>query len=523
MGVFDNFLCFNLMEFGVENRYALITKWNRLGIDFDDDSEDIYRQNDYAEQQIKTVLGNHYIPSYPIYIITLLQSIALSSGNSNYNLYGYYYEYLITEAINKAVINKDYHQFYHQFLSEYCYFLFEEKVKNISKDNLEEFFTTFQNKYRTSLAFDSIFSHLISSKLIELKDGFIFVSHSYIYYYYVAKHISNSLSDGYFRDLVQKMVQRVYIEEFASIIIFLSHISKDPLITESLFQNAQSLFSNIPETKLEGDIEVINNLIDELPAITYEDKGVEVARLIELRSKEEAERMEKEYEQVSISDNDVDEDIGTIDILNSIVLAVKTFEILGQITKKYWGSTTGNEKLKLTTATYNLALRTLNYYYSLISGSKEYLTECLRIIVDRKRILDVSKIKQETEKLLFQYSFLATYGITKKIVDSSGHKQLSDTYTEMALQNQTNAYKLIDIAIKLEHYSSFPSQEIKKLKEDPKFAKNYLCQHIVKNMVLQYLHLYRTSIETKQRICDLVGIDIKQQLVIDQTSKEKRK
>src|SRR5690606_10363544 len=94
--------------FGPKFRHDLVYRWFTIGIEerFIDQNE-LRRKVDEALEHIKTIIGKGYVPSYPFYLLSILQS--LESGNTqgqNYSIHGFYYEHLINDCFVKAVIDK---------------------------------------------------------------------------------------------------------------------------------------------------------------------------------------------------------------------------------------------------------------------------------------------------------------------------------------------------------------------------------------------------------------------------------
>lgn len=131
---FKNFKLYAILEFGPKFRYDLVNKWNTIGIEtrFLDHNE-ILRKNDAYISHIKAIIGKNYIPSYPFYLLSMLQ--ALESGNvqnPNYSIHGFYYEVLINECFSKAIKDKKEISLYYNYLTQLCFFMFEQKVKDLS-------------------------------------------------------------------------------------------------------------------------------------------------------------------------------------------------------------------------------------------------------------------------------------------------------------------------------------------------------------------------------------------------------
>ncbi len=119
-------------------------------------------------------------------------------------------------------------------------------------------------------------------------------------------------------------------------------------------------------------------------------------------------------------------------------------------------------------------------------------------------------------------SFMASYGIVKRISNAIGYSKLKLTFDELLVRMDAPSVELIDLSIKLDHYSSFPMDSVVKMKGKT-HEKNYLAWLIMRNLVLDYLYLFDTTAKTKQQLQELLQISIKSAIAIDNTSSLKRK
>ncbi|HRD40480.1 MAG TPA: hypothetical protein PLC65_17760, partial [Bacteroidia bacterium] len=87
--------------------------------------------------------------------------------------------------------------------------------------------------------------------------------------------------------------------------------------------------------------------------------------------------------------------------------------------------------------------------------------------------------------------------------------------------NPSNAVRLIDIAVKLDYLPKFPFEQVRELKKQ--MADNFLAYVVLRQLTINYLYMYHTEFEEKQQIGSLMDIKIEEQMLIDATSKEKKK
>ena len=76
--------------------------------------------------------------------------------------------------------------------------------------------------------------------------------------------------------------------------MFITHLSKSPMIIQELVNNANDIFSEFEPSKLESEIENINKLILEIPNKVIREIDVDKERDDQLRLETELEEKQKE-------------------------------------------------------------------------------------------------------------------------------------------------------------------------------------------------------------------------------------
>jgi len=530
--IFDSFDRYTIQEFGPTMRFDLINKWYRLGKDYISNGErnDFLRTIDQAEENISTIIGKNLIPAYPIYMLSILQALEgdYHDNNSN-NLHGYYYEMLITRALKRVLYDKDEIGFYITVAKEYFFFLFNEKIRfqPVSKQSFNTFLESHASKYRLDqINFTDVLNILLKSKILkEIDNDYVGVTYKYIYYYFVAKYLSDNLDIQENKDIVDRMTDRVYREEYSNIILFLSHLSGNKFLIDKLIEKSKKIFEDQKIIKLESDVDFINVLQKNLPEQIIENLSVDDARLEDRKEQEEFEEMEKNFEEnkEDYSDYDLNEDINTIDILSKLTKAIRTINILGHITRKSWGELVGSYKMVLAEETYLLGLRTLQFNFSLLEDSQDALIEHIKSII-HKRFINKSLTKTEIENVassfIFNLSSAASFGLVKRVANAIGSQKLSKTFEDIQSKHPINSVKLINTAIKLDHYSGFPYNDLEALKKTNE--KNPLGFAVLQNLVTDHLYLFEVPFDRKQQVCELLNIKIADQRFINQSSPIKK-
>ncbi|MBX7205485.1 MAG: metallophosphoesterase [Bacteroidia bacterium] len=524
--ILEDFHRYQIIEFGPTLRYELIKKWNGIGSDQLEPNE-LIRLNNETERHVESIIGKSFVPSYPIYLLTILQAKEASTAQKpEYSIHGFYYELLINEALNKAVRNKADISLYYNFITDYSYFLFTQKIRMrpLFIDDFIKFHNQYCVDYKIDISPKIILDTLVNSKLLRIDDDTVTITYKYVYYFFVARYLAINISNEHIKNKVKLLCQRVHRDEFASIVMFLTHLSKDQFVLNQLLENSKELFKEYQPLKLEDDVSFVNDMIKKLPEQVYQPIDIETIKQEELREEEELDEQEKEFDAMrDVLEYDIEEDITSLDVLSTMIKAIKTIEIVGQVTKKYWGELKAQQKYELAEETYLLGLRTLGFYFSLIGKDTEMLVEYLKHIY-RKKHLDRNISKEDIDKasrnFLFGLCALSTFGIIKRVTNAIGYEKLAGTFQDILTNNNFNSVKLIDASIKLDHNKSFPWTELDNVKKDT--DKNYLASIVLSNLVINYLHVFITSEEEKQKLCQKFGIRIEQQRMIDATSQVKR-
>src|SRR5690554_3542931 len=168
---------------------------------------------------------------------------ALESGNvqnPNYSIHGFYYEVLINECFSKAIKDKKEISLYYNYLTQLCFFMFEQKVKDLSLEEFDAFHNMYCDKHDLTYRKETILETFDSAKLLYVNSR-VYIKEKYIYYFFVAKYIANEIANKQeIKELVSKLCYRVFRDEYASIIMFVTHLSKDNFIISELIRIANS-------------------------------------------------------------------------------------------------------------------------------------------------------------------------------------------------------------------------------------------------------------------------------------------
>jgi hypothetical protein len=508
---------FEIVQFGHLLRSKLIDRWYSIGIEYVSNPEELARQIHEAEQLITALLGKNYLPSYPVFVLTLIQAQnSATQPESTAGTYGSLYEVLITQAlaVKSKVGNLDMRK---TCLSELAFWMFSHNIKRITDDQWGDFHATYIAKYKIRPSRAELKREFEATGFIEYIDQRYGFAHSASYFYFVARYLRDNITKTEVRELIADLCSKLNKQEHASILLFLTHLSKDPFIVEIILKHARAIFLSFPAATFSGDVEFLKGLADDVDKIVLHDKDFAEVKEERLRRLDSAPTL---ADEPSEGEEETNEALKMIADLN---MALRTLEIVGQLVKNFPGSLVGEDKFALVKECYQLGLRTVSMLLGLFQENSEAFIDLVvdRVIErDNKSAENREQFKKKVRQLLFWMIERSRFGLIKRISLAVGHTQLGETYREVLNETPTNAVALLDISVKLDNLG-FPENELQELSK--RFTNNVLSDRLLRQLVVEHFYLFPTSEQTKQKVCSALKIKIHRLRQIDEQSKDEKK
>jgi predicted MPP superfamily phosphohydrolase len=484
---------FSLLELGFELRERLIEKWRQLGREQDEFGSAV-RHVANTRREVDAILGKTLVPSYPIFVLIILQQIEANTQLSTVSgSYGYLYEVLITQALAR-VGGEDLDTRYN-YLAELAWHLFDRGTRRLSQAEFEECHLAYVKKYAVRLSFHNVRGELLKSGLIYEANGSYGFKYHYIFFYFVARFLRDD--EDLRRATVDRISSELHREDYANVVIFLCYLSKDPVVIRRLLDGARALFGDVEPTDFEKAIPVWRELQSakvalELPVTSPKDSRSKV--LAEVDSVRPLARDPEDGQAIS--------DFEDVMKINT---AMKTLQILGQVLRNFPGSLKAELKYEIAKECYMLGLRALGRLFKLMESNMEpLLEEVVRVLRDR-HFNDVELLSR-AKKMVFALGELLALVFVKKIANSVGLERLGQTYDRVLTENDTVAVALVDVAIRLEHFTQFPETAVRDLvKRTQKLQFPY---GLLRVLVFENFVLYPSDYQLRQRVCAMLNISV---------------
>lgn len=355
--------CGKILPLGHKKRNKLIENYHRLNEEnpYSITEQIFLEKTKDSYEQVQTFLGDKLIPSYPIFVLSILQSMNLVKPN-NYEQtsYGYCYQSLIHFALAaKAKIKNEDIDTYINYLSELAFSLFDKKKKTLSDIEFQEFHKNYSANY-IAPSFIEVRDKLLGSGLLVYdEDEWFHFGYNYIFYFLIAQKIATILTEEKGRQIIQYLCKNIQVDKYANILIFVAHHSKDPFLIDETILASMIPFDDIEPITLERNgsfNELIKDIIQEFKddiirsntdPIQEREKSLESRDKLELQMKDNT--YEEDYQNMPSE-------------IISFYQAVRSLEIVGQIIKNRKGSISKQKLHEMIKELYLTAFRTIGFW-----------------------------------------------------------------------------------------------------------------------------------------------------------------
>lgn len=505
---------FEIQPFGYRKRSELVKRWITLG-GRSIGSGELINECDKAERLIAAVMQKSLIPSAPLYLLTLLQSA--SAGKSaalKESSLGYYYEFLMTEALLNAGVNRSKLTEHHQYASCLAWEVSTKAMRRLNKADLRGFNQRFAHEY-LSMDFARELDLLLEARiLIDAGDEYEF-RYPYMYYHLKGKYLSNNLQNSEIQTYVTHCCRHLYVRDHANTILFLAHHATSNWFLETIKEAVSKLFEGYEPVNFNGDTAKLNELISDMPALIYKGGTPEQHR--EKKNREMDELDEEEGDDDGLADQEESSD--KLSLGSQIVMLFKTTEILGQILKNQYSAIRRPMKRALLQALFDGSLKSLSRFYgSLTASSEKMVARIKKAIEDSGKEEDVAQRDKLARRFLAEVVQSVSVGILVHAASSINSDDLSEDITDtvnekMSLDSTSGkksfAYRILDLAVSLDSAKPIPRTKLNDLYQEKK--SDIIANRIIKLLVLGRLYMFKTTEADMQWIASTLQIPIGQQ------------
>ena len=378
------------------------------------------------------MLGKKLLPSFPITILTILQtaeagaSLGTASGS-----YGYLYEALITSALAKAsnrVADIDTKYTYIAHLAQAFYRV--GATSGLSREDIDQISNEYFSGFRIKFSVTAMLSELERAQILTTIGGNYVFKYKYVYCYFVARYFRDNVANSSeLRAELKRISSRLHVEDYANILVFYLYLTRDIELIENVLKIARQVYADHEPCDFDIDVEFVNRL--------YVDTETLLLPSGEPATHREEEREQRDLTETGGDDQDVRElPYGDdLDDVLKVNFALKTLHVMGQVLRNFPGSLQATVKADLASESYLLGLRTLKAILRIAETNLDDLRSYLaRLIQEHRRISAVSELEKSTDEAVIWITLNYAFGMTKRISSAVGLHELSGTFADVLEQ-----------------------------------------------------------------------------------------
>lgn len=410
-------------------------------------------------REVNALIGNRLMPSYPIFILTILQSLdAQIFQDFTQTSYAHCYHALITAGLVKEGL-KEHLNSYFNLLKELSYFLFEKKEECFTETIFEDLYVKYRKSYVTQHSSTQIIQYLTNANILKFDDEYYSFSYKYIFYYLVAQKIAEDID--YKEDLIKELCENIHLEKNANILIFLTHHTKAQVLLDNIIFTGELPFEDTEPITLDQN-DPFSKSITKFVLNIQED----VAKLEERNPDEELKLEQKRNDEIDRSQQHK-EDSESFEMPPEAIeinQALRTIKILGQIVKNQKGDFEKTKLIELVDTSYRSTFRLLNFFYKVFTEEKEYLIDAIydNLVNKNKKNIDFQKFlaNMGTESLKNNITTFLQFIAFRVCLDSFNNLIFAvgtKIYDAVTQKLDSPAAKIITFAVKSYYRSLNPA------------------------------------------------------------------
>jgi len=495
---------YHLKSFGYEKRNELIEKWIWLGRDrYTTDPVKIEKDIKLTFDQISNLLGEQYVPSYPVFILSLLQGLngILKEFNLSQTSYAFCYYSLIIASLKRIEMPVENIEGVIQFISKLAYWLFDKLAIGFTRKEYDEFYNRYSNDYIMSYSKDLMLSNLEKCYIIKFEDDKYTFSYKYIFYYLIALTISQLNDKKKQFELIKNLCYNLYKEKDANILIFLVNQNNINELLDELKFASWLPFEGCQPITLDKTDPIFQQLIQFMDQVKIDvmrnDIDPHQKRIEDLRA---SDKVHRDREDVNyFQDDDFERNKDLREINNSI----KVVRILGQIVKNQRNTFEKSKLVDLVTESYNVTFRTLAFFSKMLQNVESDIINYIKEQNRKNRKLDDDEIVDRVNRLTQSLLYRVCLSNFSNLSISIGAADVMDIFNDVAKQINTPAAKIVSFSIN-SYYNRLNISELKDIVEE--FKNNPVALEIIRSRVMSYVYHNSLTYEERQRIGNICHI-----------------
>ncbi len=489
-----------MKELGYVLRGRLVSNWISLGKEFQLDELELTERSNAAEHVLDTLISTGIVPSYPFFVLSVLQARDSAGSTTNYGSFGHIYEQLLTTRLGhfgqKRVGAKL------TFLSRIAFAMHQARTPFIRESELHEAADLYSREYALSERVSQWIEQFVEAKILQIEQGEVKFIYKYAYYFLLALYFQEGISNAYeAEDLKRQLIEMVdgaYDDDKTQTLIFYLYLSKDRQLIEQILAKARGVLAETAPIDLTRDLAFSNSLCSRHPTLIAPGTNHSANRLARDTQKDEVAEVSREPNKPN----------GSHQI--AVATGFQLLDIMGQVVRNFPLELRADQKRELVYETCALGLRMMKDFMLSMENGYEDVSRALRDFLERNPVF-TSKSPDDVAYAsnMFLVNFIEgmLIGMIKKISFCIGLRELAETYRQIEADTSYNdvSMRIIDLAITLEHFAKIPASEVERLRAV--VESNITAYTILRTLVSEFLSLFPCDYKLRQRMESLLKFE----------------
>lgn len=500
---------FLILGFGEVLREAFIRKWVTIPTDLPLLDTEVNAEVERLSKLVNAVMRRHWMPAYPLFLIVVLQQTDIGQPNVLGGSFGHLFEGVITAILKQSRFRQIAIGDKYNYLAALAMQMFEARATHLRTEDCTAWHCSYWNDIEVQVPFEDLVGDLCSLGVLSRTSQDVRFKYPYLFCFFVAYHLNQNLHEAGTRAQISRLCRRLHHRLSADIVLFLAHLTGDPIVLDQMVETCDDLFRDVPEADFLEDVEPLNRLGDHSDELSLSDRTAdENRRAMRMRTDD---LVEQRLAAIRSSD-DVDPpeaDSEAVRRLFEINAAHKSIQILGQALRNVAGSASKDRKEEVITKLISLSCRLLGSYFDMFrQGLPQIVEDFVEVHRELEPELADVDLYAEVRRHLFGISQFVVFVILKHASTSIGADNLAPTINRIlrgsGSANVSN--RLFDLSFQLDRPGNLPKREAISLYGE--VHRNFFTAGVVRMLVAHHLYLYTVPFNERQSICDKLSIKI---------------
>lgn len=496
-----SFKNFQIRQLGKRVKDKIISKWVGLGFENEISQKERIRQQESLLRSIEGILGSKAIPSIPIYILTLLQTVeAAVPTNAISGSHGFMYRYLIETELTRAFRNQVNLNALTTYLSHLMFFIFQGKDGSATLEELEEFFAKFRKEHASPINFQTSLERFQELQIVSAFSNEYRITRNYYLYYFVGKFLAEGLNRGEdeSKQIITEFIDSLYVESHANIITCVCYHTQNSFLRDYLLKTANSLFKEVDRFDFKEDVAFLKSLKCIIPdqLLTYESDNIE-------KERNRLHDIEDETHASDVNQNTEHEPQEGIDQTLNFNYAMKTIGVLGQMLRSYAGQIKAEDQVELAETCFNLSMRSLNFIVTYLSDNADEISTILHDSIKNKAKIE----EQDIRNLIYYIAQNVTVNVIERTANSVGAEDLRLVFKAIIEKDGSLRTSFLDYVIKLHYANLLPVRELREMATN--VEKNRFALDSLKILMVRFMRINPLDIGERQQITAILKLPSK--------------